>query len=347
MPDEVYEVVSQAARYWFLFLLALIAWRSFRWLRRDRKQRKRRLRLLPDAGYVGELIVTKGNEELPAGLALPVSFEGILGCLRSDDLYVPIAGIARKHLWYTFDDDDGLRMEPVGRNAFEADGKSCSGRRSHAYLQHGSRLSVGEAEFRLRLFAGFEHAGTRYAPPVEDEEEEDPPTVPQPQGQTGVTFTPEQMAVIQQMQWAAAVQAMQAAQMQPPQPHPEVLSTEAGDFIPPPRGSVSGAILRDEAMDDEENGEAFDEQAEWPDETEEPYDSHQIELEPGTAFYPPEPDNETTGSDETEYEDMDASSDDADGDYPDAPKSLYVEPDEAAEAKRLVWDKYLKGGNRR
>ena len=43
MPDNIYEVVSQAARYWFLFLMALIAWRSYRWLRRDRRQQKKRL----------------------------------------------------------------------------------------------------------------------------------------------------------------------------------------------------------------------------------------------------------------------------------------------------------------
>ena len=72
MPDSVYEVVAQAARYWFLFLMVLIVWRSYRWLARDRKQRKKRLKLLPDAGYVGELVVVQGNEGLPMGLALPV-----------------------------------------------------------------------------------------------------------------------------------------------------------------------------------------------------------------------------------------------------------------------------------
>ena len=33
-------------------------------------------------------------------------------------------------------------------------------------------------------------------------------------------------------------------------------------------------------------------------------------------------------------------------DEDEAPRSLYVEPDEAEKAKRLLWDKYLKGGRR-
>ena len=44
MPTEVYEVVAQGARYWFLFLMALIVWRSYRWYRRDRRRFLRCLR---------------------------------------------------------------------------------------------------------------------------------------------------------------------------------------------------------------------------------------------------------------------------------------------------------------
>ena len=67
MPTEVYEIIAQGARYWFLFLMALIVWRSFRWYRKDRRQYKKRLRLLPDAGYVGELVTIRGNAQLPIG----------------------------------------------------------------------------------------------------------------------------------------------------------------------------------------------------------------------------------------------------------------------------------------
>jgi len=155
LPDQIYEVIAQGARYWFLFLMVLIAWRSYRWLARDRKQRKKRLKLLPDAGYVGELVVVQGNEGLPMGLALPVSGEGILGCLRGDDVYVPVKGVAKKHLWYEFDDENGLRVEPYGRQRMEVDGKTYTGRRAYTYLTHGARLAVGDAVLRLRMFAGL------------------------------------------------------------------------------------------------------------------------------------------------------------------------------------------------
>ena len=45
-----------------------------------------------------------------------------------------------------------------------------------------------------------------------------------------------------------------------------------------------------------------------------------------------------------EYVEPDMSYEYADED--EAPRSLYVEPDEAEKAKRLLWDKYLKGGRR-
>ena len=32
MPEEIYELIAQGARYWFLFLMMLIVWRSWRWI---------------------------------------------------------------------------------------------------------------------------------------------------------------------------------------------------------------------------------------------------------------------------------------------------------------------------
>ncbi|MBE0600553.1 MAG: hypothetical protein IH607_02115, partial [Firmicutes bacterium] len=76
MPDELYEIFALAARYWFLLLMILIAWRSYRWYAKDRKKFKRRLKLLPDAGYIGELVVVQGDEYVKRGTCLPVSREG-------------------------------------------------------------------------------------------------------------------------------------------------------------------------------------------------------------------------------------------------------------------------------
>ncbi len=159
MPDDIYEVIALAARYWFLLLMVLIAWRSYRWYSKDRKKFKRRLKLLPDAGYVGELVVVQGDDILKRGTCLPVSREGVLGYLRGNDISVPAGGVANRHLWYSFDDVDGLLVEPLRGRMIVADGKELIGRRMRAYLAHGSTLEVGQAVMRLRMFAGFEFAG--------------------------------------------------------------------------------------------------------------------------------------------------------------------------------------------
>ena len=83
MPDEIYEIISLAARYWFALLGLLIVWRSFSWLRKDRRAKHRRLRQLPDAGMIGELVVLHGSDELPEGTAIPVPREGVLGFVRT------------------------------------------------------------------------------------------------------------------------------------------------------------------------------------------------------------------------------------------------------------------------
>ena len=125
LPAEVYELVAQAARYWFLFLMAIIVWRSYRWYRRDRRQAKKRLRLLPDAGYVGEMVVLEGGGALRRGQALPLPREGTLGTLRTNDLCVPVEGVAKRHLWFRFDQDEGLMIQPMRGRAASVDGEPC------------------------------------------------------------------------------------------------------------------------------------------------------------------------------------------------------------------------------
>ena len=86
MPLEIYEIVAGAARYWFLFLMVLIVFRSFRWYRKDQKQQKKQLKLMPDAGYIGEMVVVKGHDGLEAGTTLPVAWEGVVGYTRFSDI---------------------------------------------------------------------------------------------------------------------------------------------------------------------------------------------------------------------------------------------------------------------
>ena len=158
MPTEVYEIIAQGARYWFLFLMALIVWRSFRWYRKDRRRYKKRLRLLPDAGYVGELVTIRGNAQLPTGTILPVPWEGIIGSGRGCDIFLPVPGVAPKHCWFSYDREDGLQLEPYHGRTVQVNDQTRTGRGENLSMHHGSRLYVGDVELRLRMFAGFETA---------------------------------------------------------------------------------------------------------------------------------------------------------------------------------------------
>ncbi len=173
MSAEVYEVLALALRYWFAVLGVLIVWRSFAWLRRDRAARHRMLRRLPDAGMIGELVVEAGSRELEEGMVLAVPWEGVLGSVRTCDLCVPVGGVAREHLRFSFDERTGLRIIPCYRQMCGVNGRAVtwrSVRRNPADLTHGAVLTVGEARLRLRVFLGLtEEMRPRFA---EDETEE-------------------------------------------------------------------------------------------------------------------------------------------------------------------------------
>ena len=434
MPDEIYEVVAQGARYWFLFLMALIVWRSYRWFARDRKQRRKRLKLLPDAGFVGELVVQAGNTELPPGLALPVAREGVLGSVRGADVYAPIGGVAKKHLWFEYDAENGLYVEPYGHHSADVDGQPLLGWRTHAYLAHGSRLTVGNAVLRLRMFAGFEQAGIKGAAGLafaEDAANADTQQLaamqaqwaawqaaqaaagtPQTQPAATPTLDTQQLAAMQ-AQWAAWQAAQAAAGVPQTQPARSaaaqpVLATAAGAFVAPPRVTAPKPILANtvtaphnaddisepfEALqphtarhhrinalplfgDTEPDayphtpgmlatqGEPFaepdptfaplstfyppvmdDAQADAPDAGNPAQaipDEDMVESWPYSAFPQSDAHFVPSGNPYPEHVAPDVPYEYADED--EAPRNLYVEPDEAEKAKRLLWDRYLKGG---
>ena len=354
MPTEVYEIIAQGARYWFLFLMVLIVWRSYRWYRKDRRQYKKRLRLLPDAGYVGELVTVRGNEQLPTGTILPVPWEGILGSGRGCDLFLPAPGVALKHCWFSYDREDGLRLEPYHGRTVRVDDQTQTGRGERLSMHHGSRLFVGEVELRLRMFAGFETAARarvlRDAPqPDGGQMAGSIPVMTQEQflqwqqqyRMQAAQQTMQQQAYFQWMsqQWAAQQAAFQqqmqqsAAMQQTPQPEvpaDDFVSAEA-QTAPEPTAPVA--------------------------EPEFDMTAPTVEFHTGENFYPPE----MTDAEEAAWpyapwpEEMQAlSSEDfrssgADDDQTDAaapPKSAYVGEDEAQKAKQAFWDRYLGGGAR-
>lgn len=351
VPAEIYELIAQAARYWFLLLMAIIVWRSFRWYRRDRRQAKKRLKLLPDAGFVGEMVVIEGNEALKRGQALPVPREGTLGTLRTNDLCVPVEGVARRHLWFRFDEGEGLRIEPMRGQIASVDGEPFKSRREPLYMAHGSRLYVGKAQLRLRLFAGFE--GTGYAPRRDGEAS----------GSEGQAQPPEQAqaaAMTQQQamqQWMAQQQYMMQQQLWQQQAYQQWLMQQAalrqaagqnGQAEEGADGEEAEPPVRDDSIFMRPAGErapALPQEMEAaPDEAEGAEPSDESSPEGGDWPYAPSPHSDA------EWEDLAYFGDDMDEDLTDAaapPRSAYVGHDEAERAKRKVWDKYFGGGRGR
>ena len=159
VSSDLYEVLSLAARYLFALLGVLIVLRSFIWLMHDRAERRLRLRNLPDAGMIGELTVLAGSADLSPGTVIPVPWEGVMGSVRSCDLYIPCEGIRKQHLSFSFQPGNGLLIHPW--NGCEARVNdvllTCKSRMDEMPMVNGSFLQAGSALLRLRLFAGLNH----------------------------------------------------------------------------------------------------------------------------------------------------------------------------------------------
>lgn len=378
MPLEIYEVVAQGARYWFLFLMVVIVWRSYRWLAKDRRQRKKRLKLLPDAGFVGEMVVQSGNGELLEGTALLVPREGILGTLRGCDLCVPVEGISKKHLWFRYEDNHGLMVKTFSGRRMGVDGEECAGSHKTAYMRHGSRLYVGEAVLRLRMFAGFETTGR--AVQLETAAETETPMNDQNQAVAIAQMAAWQEQQRAMQQWFLSQQEAQAqaqadgdefdgyddelyvgeTALEEAYPEPQDISqgyitlTDSGVSVQPepaPRRSRARSLFNPFASAAEEHtGEAV---------------AQETVFAPTETFFPPvqEEGSQVMGDawPYAEYPQSSAVFENHGYTYPEAvqsededltdaaapPKSMYVEPDEAELAKRLLWDKYLGGGPKR
>lgn len=158
MSAGLYELIALGMRYWFALLGVIIVLRSFLWLRRDRRAERRRLRRLPDAGIVGELVVVTGSRELPEGAILSLPWEGVMGFNRGCDVVIPCPGVGARHLDFSFEERRGLLLTLRRRCTCEVDGELLTPRskaRKHPML-HGSILKIGQAELRLRVFAGID-----------------------------------------------------------------------------------------------------------------------------------------------------------------------------------------------
>ncbi len=353
MPDQIYEVIAQGARYWFLFLMVLIVWRSWRWYRKDRRAARKRLKLLPDAGFIGEMVVIEGGGVFDRGDVFPIPREGTLGFLRTNDLCIPVKGVENSHLWFCYEERKGLMVTPFGKNAALVDGEAFENARNPLCMAHGSYLTVGDVQLRLRLFAGFEsmNRAPRRAD-FADEPQPMPPQQPQQQPQQPQPMTEQERQLMWQ-QWQMQQQYLQQQAYQQGYQQAMAQQQPAEPVYYPEESCEEPYAAPGQPWDDD------------PDEL--PYDMAQIAREEGlvdnsifmrpadqsrpvppqeTVYFEPVYDDEPE-EDDYACDDLPPARDFSDEDMTDAaapPRSAYVGHDESARAKRAVWDKYFGGG---
>ena len=162
MPSDVYEVLALGARYWFLLLGGIVVFGSYRWLFADRKERHTKLKMLPDAGMIGEFVVLEGSAELPENTRLPVPREGNLGYTRGCDIVVPCAGVSGVHADFVFDERYGLLVHPHRRRSCSINGVAMGHRDNPVAfaMHHGDELKIGDALLKLGVFYGLDDGST-------------------------------------------------------------------------------------------------------------------------------------------------------------------------------------------
>ena len=158
MSRELYEALSLFSRYLFTLLGVLIALRAFLWLLTSHTEKQLRLRRMPEAGMVGEFVVLSGDGDLHPGDAILVPWEGVMGSVRSCDVFVPGREIRRRHLSFSFQPGLGLLVHPFsGCEAMvNANPVNCHSRPESFPMRHGAFLQLGAVTLRLRLFAGLD-----------------------------------------------------------------------------------------------------------------------------------------------------------------------------------------------
>lgn len=226
MNDRLYEVISLAARYWFALLGLLIVWRTFSWLRRDRRRKHKRLKQLPDAGTIGDWVVIRGCAQLPAGDALPIPWEGVVGFGRGCDVVLPAPGVRAVHAFCSFEEGKGLLVLPKRGRTVVIDGTAIRNRADalEHRMRHGSFIEIGDAVLRLHVLMGLGMEHT--VPRVQDEPPRraylpDPVAAVQPMPNHVSNPVPERQRMPMPMRAAHPQESPQQAQgVYPPDPQP-------------------------------------------------------------------------------------------------------------------------------
>lgn len=155
MSQELYTILSLAARYFFVFMLLIILIRAYIWLRKDNNTLKQFKKSLLSAGVVGEARIIIANSNNSIGDVLPVYREGIIGSSKNCDLRLNSEHIRKRQIYYRLDEGLGLYTEPlhngdISINAFNIDKNT-----RNAYIINGSVLKIADIAVQIFFYPGF------------------------------------------------------------------------------------------------------------------------------------------------------------------------------------------------
>lgn len=146
MTQDAYQLLAMFMRYWFVFLMGMITFRALRWLHKEQREYRKKLKVLPDAGLIGELVDVKTGE------TYPLPREGYISGRRLAD--VSLKGYRHQHIAFELEKGKGVAVTALRRGHRPLlDGETLRGT---AYALHGSVLELGDRTLRFRLFAGLD-----------------------------------------------------------------------------------------------------------------------------------------------------------------------------------------------
>lgn len=155
MSEDLFALLSLAARYWFCGLMLVIVFRAWR-LTGLQARRAREIRArTPGGGCVGEFVVNPGKGKRRA--SLPIPREGVLGRSRRADVSIRDKSLKRYHALLE-KREGGLLVRPYAKAKASLNGKFTG---EALILRDGDTLVVGD--LRL-LYVAFEPEAVDPAP---------------------------------------------------------------------------------------------------------------------------------------------------------------------------------------
>lgn len=162
MDKQLYELIAYIARYWFALLMLVIIWRAVHWLRFNANRNALVKSMLPDAGFIGEWVVLRGEGQVHSGTTLSATRDGWIGSGRTCDVRIHAKGIPKRVARFYLR-TDGLHLLPQKMGLIEVDGTQVQ---QEAIMRHGATMTIGDITIQLRLFAGILLAGEIPLPPL-------------------------------------------------------------------------------------------------------------------------------------------------------------------------------------